>query len=132
MKVTKATQNDIEGIVDLIKADKKRLIPRNKREVSKKIHFWRVVKEGGVVVACGCFDAYSGRMAEIRSFIVRKDMRGKGYAKAILKDLLKLARPSQQVFVVTSVPKFFQKNNFDTCLGEKYIMFYSKKHEKKD
>lgn len=126
MTVTKPSYKDIDQIVKLIESDKKHLIPRNKREISRKIHFWRIIKQNDEIVACGCFDAYSPRMAEIRSFIVREDQRGKGFAKKLLEELLKFGRPNQKVFVVTSVPEFFQKNDFDTCLGEKYILFHKK------
>ncbi len=126
MQVIPPTHEDIEKIINLINQDKKHLLPRNHKEIAKKIHFWRIVKDGEDVVACGCLDAYSGRMAEVRSFIVGETYRGRGLAKALLAELMKLARPNQQVFVVTSIPEFFQKNQFDTCLGEKYIMFYKK------
>lgn len=126
MQVIPPTHKDINKIIELINQDKKHLLPRNHKEVAKKIHFWRIIKDGEDVVACGCFDAYSRRMAEIRSFIVRESHRGKGLARALLDDLMKMARPNQQVFVVTSIPEFFQKNRFDSCLGEKYIMFYKR------
>jgi len=123
-KVEIPVHKDINQIIELINSDKKHLIPRNRKEISKKIHFWRVIKERGKVVACGCFDAYSKRMAEIRSFIVHPDYRGRGYAKKLLDELINFTRPNQQVFVVTSIPDFFQKNKFDSCMGEKFIMFY--------
>lgn len=131
-KIEIPTHKDIDQIIDLINSDRKHLIPRNRKEISKKIHFWRVIKVQGQVVACGCFDAYSKRMAEVRSFIVHKDHRGKGYAKAILDELMKFTRPNQQVFVVTSIPEFFQKNKFDSCMGEKFIMFYKNTVEAKN
>ncbi|MFO0703437.1 MAG: GNAT family N-acetyltransferase [Patescibacteria group bacterium] len=127
MIIEKPAYEDIPQIIELINSDKKHLIPRNKKEISRKLHFWRVAKDNDRVVACGCFDAYSRRMAEIRSFIVDEGYRGRGIAKELLAELMKMVRPNQQVFVVTSVPEFFQKNEFDTCLGEKYIMFYKNK-----
>lgn len=63
-------------------------------------------------------------MAEVRSFIVHPEYRGKGYAKAILKNLLTQSQPGQRVFVVTSLPDFFKKNAFSAFLQEKYILFY--------
>ncbi len=117
---------DIAAIVKLVNSDPTHLVPRHEREVAKKLHFWRIVKVDGRIVACGCFDVYSRRIAEIRSLIVDPAFRGLGYAQHILESLISLTRAKQQVFVVTSVPDFFEKNDFSSCMGEKYIMFYKK------
>ncbi len=122
--VQKPRPNDITGIVELVNADSEHLIPRKRSEVRKKLAFWRIIKVNRKVVACGCLEKYSRRMAEVRSFIVHPDYRGRGYGEAILKELLKLALPNQKVFVVTSLPDFFKKYTFSECLQEKYILFY--------
>ncbi|MBP9691105.1 GNAT family N-acetyltransferase [Candidatus Woesebacteria bacterium] len=122
--VLKPKSSDIPGILSLVNSDAEHLIQRTKAEIRKKLTFWRIVKVERQVVACGCFDRYSKRMAEVRSFIVHPEHRGNGYAKAILKDLLTLSQPGQRVFVVTSLPDFFKKNAFSECLQEKYILFY--------
>lgn len=122
--VLKPKSSDIPGILTLVNSDSEHLIPRAKAEIRKKLTFWRIVKVDRKVVACGCFERYSKRMAEIRSFIVHPRYRGRGYAKAILHDLLTLSNPGQRVFVVTSLPDFFKKNAFSECLHEKYILFY--------
>lgn len=124
IKVLKPKPSDIPGILTLVNSDSEHLIPRNKAEIRKKLTFWRIVKVDRKVVACGCFERYSKRMAEVRSFIVLPEHRGKGYAKAILHHLLALSQPGQKVFVVTSLPDFFKKNAFSAFLEEKYILFY--------
>jgi len=124
IKVLKPKPSDIPGMLALVNSDDEHLIPRTKAEIRKKLTFWRIVKVDRKVVACGCFERYSKRMAEVRSFIVHPEYRGKGYAKAILKNLLTQSQPGQRVFVVTSLPDFFKKNAFSPFLQEKYILFY--------
>ncbi len=122
--VQKPQPKDTAGIVELVNADPEHLIPRKKSEVRKRLVFWRIIKANRKIVACGCFERYSRRMAEIRSFIVHSDYRGRGYGEAVLRELLTLAKPNQKVFVVTSLPDFFKKYTFSECLQEKYILFY--------
>ncbi len=124
IKVLKPKPSDIPGMLALVNSDDEHLIPRTKAEIRKKLTFWRIVKVDRKVVACGCFERYSKRMAEVRSFIVHPEYRGRGYAKAILKNLLTMSQPGQRVFVVTSLPDFFKKNAFSPFLQEKYILFY--------
>jgi amino-acid N-acetyltransferase len=124
IKVLKPKPSDIPGILTLVNSDSEHLIPRTKAEIRKKLTFWRIIKIERKVIACGCFERYSKRMAEVRSFIVHPEYRGKGYAKAILKNLLTQSQPGQRVFVVTSLPDFFKKNAFSAFLQEKYILFY--------
>lgn len=122
--VQKPKPADIANIVALVNSDGEHLIPRKKSEVRKKLAFWRIIKINRKVIACGCLERYSRRMAEIRSFIVHPDYRGRGYGEDILTELLTLALPNQKVFVVTSLPDFFKKYTFSECLQEKYILFY--------
>jgi N-acetylglutamate synthase-like GNAT family acetyltransferase len=119
-------RSDAEAIVALVNSDPKHLLPRQVDEVRKEIYEWRVVKHKGEIVACAAFDYFSPRIAEIRSLIVKRAYRGMGIAEKIVEELVKLALPNQQVFVVTSNPKFFRKLNFSDCLGEKYVLFYKK------
>ena len=124
IKVLKPKPRDVPQILALVNSDSEHLIPRTKSEIRKKLTLWRVIKVNRTIVACGCFERYSRRMSEIRSFIVQPEFRGRGYGKAILQELLTLTLPGQRVFVVTSLPDFFKKNAFSECLQEKYILFY--------
>lgn len=111
-------------IFELVNSDPEHLIPRSRPEIRKRLALWRIIRVEKKVVACGCFDRYSRRMAEIRSLIVHQEYRGRGYGKMLLEELLSLAIPGQQVFVVTSIPDFFKQHSFSQCLQEKYILFY--------
>jgi len=124
VQIVGATMEDVDGIVQLVNGDSAHLVPRTHNEVSKDIHEWRIIKDGDKVIACGCYDYFSDRIAEIRSVIVHPDYRNRGYAEMLIRELQKLAKPNQQVFVVTSSPDFFKKLEFSECLGEKYILFY--------
>lgn len=123
-KVLKPKPSDIPEILKLVNSDAEHLIPRKKSEIRRKLAFWRIIKADKQVVACGCFDRYSSRMAEIRSFIVHPQHRGKDYGQAILTELLTFSQKGQNVFVVTSIPDYFKKQKFSEFLHEKYILFY--------
>ncbi len=116
--------SDIKQIVALINADPAHLVPRTEDEIEVQLSQWRVIKVDRQVIACGCFDYFSPRIAEVRSVIVHPDHRGRGYADLIMQVLTQMALPNQQVFVVTATPDFFRRHNFSECLGEKYILFY--------
>jgi N-acetylglutamate synthase-like GNAT family acetyltransferase len=124
VKVIKPKARDIPQILALVNSDPDHLIPRSKAEIRKKLSFWRIIRVNKKIVACGCFDRYSRRMAEIRSFIVQPEYRKRGYGAAILAELLTLSQHGQRVFVVTSLPDFFKNHAFSECLHEKYILFY--------
>src|SRR6185503_16299650 len=47
---------------------------------------------GGNPVACGAFRPLEGNVAEIKRMFVVPDHRGRGYSKAILRELERLAR----------------------------------------
>lgn len=47
---------------------------------------------GGRAVACGAFRPLEDRVAEIKRMFVVPEHRGRGYSKAILKELERLAR----------------------------------------
>jgi N-acetylglutamate synthase-like GNAT family acetyltransferase len=124
MSVLQPVFSDIPQIAGLVNSDPKHLVPRTEVEIAMQLQYWRIIKVAEEVVACGCFDFFSPRIAEIRSIIVSPDHRGKGYADDIMQALLALAYPGQQVFVVTAAPDFFRKYDFGECLGEKYILYY--------
>lgn len=118
--------SDIKQIASLVNSDPAHLIARTTEEIEMQLTSWRVIKVDGHVVACGCFDYFSPRIAEIRSVIVHPDHRGKGYADELMKSLTSMALLGQQVFVVTATPDFFRKHDFSECLDEKYILYYKR------
>lgn len=124
MAVQTPNFSDIKQIASLVNSDPAHLIARTEEEIEIQLTSWRIIKADGRVVACGCFDYFSPRIAEIRSIIVHPDYRGRGYADEIMKSLTSMALPGQQVFVVTATPDFFRRHDFSECLGEKYILYY--------
>jgi N-acetylglutamate synthase-like GNAT family acetyltransferase len=124
--VIQAQLADAQQIVDLINSDSKHLLRRTREEVEAQISNFVVIKDKNKVVACGAFEEYAPKIAEIRSVIVDKHYRSKGCGDMIVSELLKRAKPRQEVFVVTSSVKFFNKMGFQDCLNEKRILFYQK------
>jgi GNAT superfamily N-acetyltransferase len=51
-----------------------------------------IARADGNAVACGAFRPLEGNVAEIKRMFVAPDCRGRGYSKAILKELERLAR----------------------------------------
>lgn len=121
--VVQAQLADAQGITDLVNSDTKHLVSRTLAEVQENIHEFVVIKDGDKVIACGAFDEYAPKIAEIRSIIVDPHYRGRGYAEQIVAELVKRGKPGQQVFVVTSNSKFFKKVGFHHELNEKQFLF---------
>lgn len=117
---------DAASIATLINSDTKHLLPRSVDEVQLMIQNFVVIKDGTEVVACAAFEEYAPKIAEVRSVIVKDSHRRKGYGELLVKELLKRARPRQEVFVVTSSVKFFNTLGFHDCLREKRILFFQK------
>lgn len=122
-KILKATLLDAEEIEGLIKSDPNRLLPRPLKEIEKYIENFYIVKDSGAIVACGSFEDYSPRIAEIRSLIVSPHYQGKGLGKLLVRALMKKAKKNQEVFVVTSNPEFFKNLGFQPALREREILF---------
>jgi amino-acid N-acetyltransferase len=126
--VQQATEKDIQGILDLVNSEPGYLLPRTYEEIKESITNFVVIKEGEEVVACASFEDYATKIAEIRSVIVREKYRGKGYGDMMIRELLKRAKPKQEIFVVTSKVEYFKSLGFDFCLNsEKQILFFQKK-----
>ena len=122
-KVLKAAPYDAKTIEELINSDPNHLLPRSLKEIKKYIDNFYLVKIKGEVVACGSFEDYSPRIAEIRSLIVSPNHQGRGYGKLLVETLIKKAKKNQEVFVVTSNPKFFKNLGFQPALREREILF---------
>jgi N-acetylglutamate synthase-like GNAT family acetyltransferase len=62
----------------------------------------------------------------VRSLAVRETSRGHGYGARLVEAAVAEARRRgiPQILVVTSNVEFFGRLNFQTCLNEKYALFY--------
>jgi amino-acid N-acetyltransferase len=122
----RATPADIDPILQLIAAHPRQLLPRPREEVEQLIDTFWVMDEDGELAGCCCLEIYSPQIAEVRSLAVREAMRGRGYGARLVEAAVAEARRRgiPQILVVTSNVEFFGRLKFQTCLNEKYALFY--------
>jgi amino-acid N-acetyltransferase len=122
----RAVRDDIEPILQLISAHPGQLLRRQREEVEQLLDTFWVVDEGGALAGCCCLEIYSPKIAEVRSLAVREASRGRGYGARLVDAAVAEAkrRGIPQILVVTSNVEFFGRLNFQTCLNEKYALFY--------
>jgi amino-acid N-acetyltransferase len=122
----RATPADIHPILQLIAAHPHQLLPRPREEVEQLIDTFWVMEEDGELAGCCCLEIYSPKIAEVRSLAVRETSRGHGYGARLVEAAVAEARRRgiPQILVVTSNVEFFGRLNFQTCLNEKYALFY--------
>ena len=85
--------------IDLIKKLNEDLQERNgvkqdfydKYNILPYIETVLILKKDGKAVACGCFKPYDNTSVEIKRMFVKKEYRGNGYSKQILRSLEKWA-----------------------------------------
>ncbi len=122
----KATSDDVDAILDIITAHAEQLLPRHAHDIVALLDTFWVVEEHGRLVGCCCLEVYSPKIAEVRSLAVREDARGRGYGAMLVEAAVQEARRRHipQILVVTSNVEFFSRLNFQTCLNEKYALFW--------
>jgi amino-acid N-acetyltransferase len=121
-----ARTEDIDAIVDLIRAHPEQLLSRTREDIEALLDTFWVIDEDGQIVGCCCLEVYSPKIAEVRSLAVRASVRGRNYGRRLVQAAVAEARSRSipQILVVTSNPEFFGRLNFKTCLNEKYAMFW--------
>jgi amino-acid N-acetyltransferase len=69
---------------------------------------------GGSIQACAELLPLSASVAEVRSLVVARDLRGAGLAARMLEDLRRRARAAgfQSLTAFTHDPRFFMRQNF--------------------
>lgn len=124
--VRKATEEDIQSILQIISKNPDTLLPRTIKEIRDLLpNFWIALHEGRIVGCC-CLEVYSPKIAEIRTLAVEEEYRSIGLGSALVTAAVEEAEKRQvrEIMVVTSTPTFFEKLNFGPCLHEKYALFY--------
>ena len=116
--VVKATEQDIAAIQKLLThyASLGDLLPRTRSDITKNLQHFRLIKHNEEVLACGSLENFTDELAEIRSLMVAKTMKGKGLGGILVEDLIQLAetRNVKRLMALTYVPGFFHKMGFKT------------------
>lgn len=92
------------------------LLPRTKQDIIDHIEHFRVIRVDGTVIACGSLENFTDELAEIRSLMVKTDIKKHGLGRIIVNELIAIAqyRKVKRVMALTYVPTFFHKLNFKT------------------
>lgn len=110
-KLTEVTQ--IEALLNL-EARRGSVLPRELTELYENCRdFYTYVDELGVGACCALhIDMLN--LAEIRSLVVRDDLRGKGVASGLIAACISEAQKLEiaQVYALTRIPKFFENLGF--------------------
>lgn len=116
-KVRKPTVTEVEGIKTLIDAAVKQgsVLPRELHELFENVRdFYVYVTATGEIGGCVALHIDTIELAEVRSLVVRDDLRGRGIGEKLVDAVLKEAQDLDiaRVYALTRVVPFFTKSGF--------------------
>ncbi len=121
MRIRPATHNDLSFIYHTLKKSKDNVTRRSEDLLLHVNEF--LILENEKIIGFVSLEPYTRRIAELRSLWVDKVYRRKQLGIKLVKKALTKRGRNQEVFVVTKVPKFFNKLGFKIKNGEKFILF---------
>jgi len=114
--VRSATPDDAPDIHTLISAHlaEGHLLPRTLEEITAHATRFLVTTQGGHLVACGELAPLSRTVGEVRSLVVRRDIRSLGVGGEIIERLVQRAAASgcDKVCAFTHRPSYFVRQGF--------------------
>jgi len=118
IELVKAKLSDIPQMQALVTAEVKDgiILNRTEDEVATNIRSYVLAKDNGKLVGYTALHIHSKRLAEIRSLIVDESYRGQNVGKRMVEFTLKEAKElgiEEDVLVLTYLPQFFEKLNFN-------------------
>lgn len=109
---------DVQAIRSLIEveAGQGNMLPRTPNEICENIRDFHTYTDEQGVGGCCALHVDMPRLAEIRSLVVRRDLRSRGIGYKLVEACLREARELgiPQVYALTLVPEFFAKLGFRT------------------
>jgi amino-acid N-acetyltransferase len=117
IELVKAKLSDISVMQAMVVSEVKDgvILNRSEDEVSSNIRSYVLAKDEGVIVGYTALHIHSTRVAEIRSLIVDENYRGQHIGQSMIEFTLKEAKAlgvSEEVLVLTYLPRFFEKLGF--------------------
>lgn len=93
------------------------MLPLSIGDVTDRLRDFWVALDGGKVIGSVAVHVTWGKLVEIRSMAVRKDLQKRGLGKRLVKAALKEAREmgADEVFTLTYVPGYFKHFGFKVC-----------------
>jgi len=118
IELVKAKLSDIPQMQALVTSEVKDgiILNRTEDEVATNIRSYVLAKDEGTLVGYTALHIHSKRLAEIRSLIVDESYRGQNVGKRMVEFTLKEAKElgiEEDVLVLTYLPQFFEKLNFN-------------------
>ncbi len=118
IELVKAKLSDIPQMQTLVIGEVKDgiILNRTEDEVATNIRSYVLAKDEGKLVGYTALHIHSKRLAEIRSLIVDEAYRGQSVGKRMVEFTLKEAKElgvEEDVLVLTYLPQFFEKLNFN-------------------
>jgi amino-acid N-acetyltransferase len=118
IELVKAKLSDIPQMQALVTGEVKDgiILNRTEDEVATNIRSYVLAKDKDKLVGYTALHIHSKRLAEIRSLIVDEAYRGKNVGKRMVEFTLNEAKTlgvEEDVLVLTYLPQFFEKLNFN-------------------
>jgi len=114
--VRKAVSDDAPAIRSIVNsfAGKGAMLALSLNQIYERLRDFWVVQDTGRIVACGSLRVIWKQLGEIRSLAVLPKYQKLGYATILLQHIVKEAAGLglRRVFVLTYVPRFFEKFGF--------------------
>jgi amino-acid N-acetyltransferase len=124
MIIRPATPTDVPGILALVNEHVRRgdLLPRTAESIHNTIGNWLVGELDGAIVACVSLLYYTAVLAEVRSLAVSDRVKGQGWGKAIVEELMVKAAQEQvpTLFALTRAVPFFEKIGFAITTKDRF------------
>lgn len=127
LRIRSAGAADAEALYALISAHtaEGHLLPRTLDELGRHASRFLIAESGGELMGCAELAPLSARVAEVRSLVVTRDVRGAGLASRLVRELQSAARKQgfETLCAFTHDARFFVRQNFSivphTWLPEK-------------
>jgi len=131
-----ASVDDIDGILSLVERNPGNLLARTREDMLELLATTWVAHDKALlsehsgsknkVIGCVCLEIYSPKICELRTLAVDPQFQRFGIGTKLVSIAVAeaKARNIPQILTVTSSPEWFEKQNFGSCLKEKFALFY--------
>ncbi|ABK83004.1 N-acetyltransferase [Campylobacter fetus] len=97
------------------------ILSRNDDEIATNIRSYTLAYKDDELVGYSALHIHASNLAEVRSLVIKENLRGQGIGGGLVKELLKEANDLEieQVFTLTYQKSFFEKLGFNEISKEK-------------